>query len=85
MIEAAANAVGEAVAEVAVVAVQSIAAVRIAVIGKITLARQGAAVSRIVHSPRRAGVGIGLRRRWLRTGKCRHRQPNAASQQDRFG
>jgi hypothetical protein len=85
MIEAAANAVGEAVAEVAVVAVQSIAAVRIAVIGKIILARQGTAVSRIVHSPRRAGVGIGLRRRWLRTGKCRHRQPNAASQQDRFG
>jgi hypothetical protein len=72
MIEAAANAVGEAVAEVAVVAVQSIAAVRIAVIGKIILARQGTAVSRIVHSPRRAGVGIDLRRRWLRTGKCRH-------------
>jgi hypothetical protein len=46
MIEAAAHAVGEAVAELAVVVVQSIAAVRIAVIGKIILARQGTAVSR---------------------------------------
>jgi hypothetical protein len=63
MIDARTDAMGEAVAEVAVMAVQSIPAVRIAVICIIIPARQGTTVSRIVNGSRRTGVlaRVGLR------------------------
>jgi hypothetical protein len=51
----------------------------IVVIAKVICACRGTAVSRIVHSPRRTGVlvGIGLRGSRLRSSKCSDGQPNA--------
>jgi hypothetical protein len=59
------------VAELAVLAEPSKAAVRMVVIAIVILARQGTDVSEIVYVPRRAAVlvGIGLCGRRLRCGK----------------
>jgi hypothetical protein len=59
----------------------------IVVVTKVIRACRGAAVSRIVHRPRRTGVlaGIGLGSSRLRSGEHNRGQPNGGSQQDRFG
>src|SRR5580704_13441619 len=88
MPDAATHAMAEAVAEFAVPAiVRSISAIRqisviAVVIGLISVARHGTAIGRIVYGPDRTFVLVekGLRGSRLRSGKCSHGQPNAASQ-----
>jgi hypothetical protein len=81
MIDAATHAMAEAVAEFAVPAIVSAVSV---IIGLISVARQGAAVGRIVYETRRTVVfvGIALCGSRLRSSKCSQGQPNAANQQD---
>jgi hypothetical protein len=87
MIEAATHAMGEAMLEFAVPAiVGSIGTVReisviAVVVGLISVARQGTAVSGIVYVSRRAGVpvGVGLRSSRLRSSKASRRQPNTGA------
>jgi hypothetical protein len=81
------HAVADAVSEAAVVRLPAIKYGGVAVIAKVIRACRGTAVSRIVHRPRRAGVpvGIGLGSSRLRSSKRSDGQPNAGSQQDRFG
>jgi hypothetical protein len=92
MIGATSHAMTEAVAEFAVAtivgAVGAVGWVSVVakIIGLVSVARQGTAVSRVVHIPRRAGVpvGVGLRSSRLRSSNASHGQPNTASQQGRF-